>query len=261
MASTHSCSHHTHCCDHCASDTSSHEPVIQDYYWRDYNRNQIPNDALEGAEGKYIGQVNIQRNLLPACIDPCQNDVIMVRSRKQIVTENIKILCTPVPHKFYWEDVDFSCKHDCECSFLKNIVKGGFEGKYDLYIGKAHHMCEWKIGKVLPKEKKLTKGLRLWKDKGVAVSVQAFSLGDGGFSSEKLQIALTMDESITKRWTKEALKIAEEALMECRTDSSAPSQLLTFRTVSYRTSAFNLQSYRPHLKLPLTAQHRQQYLE
>ncbi|GJQ71932.1 hypothetical protein Trydic_g3041 [Trypoxylus dichotomus] len=59
-----------------------------------------------------------------------------------MIANGIKILYTTAPHKFYWEDVDFSCRHSC--SYFRNIVKGGFDNGYDLYIGKAYHICEWK---------------------------------------------------------------------------------------------------------------------
>lgn len=36
--------------------------VTQDFYWRDYIRGDIPYDAIEGAPGRYIGQVNYNGN-------------------------------------------------------------------------------------------------------------------------------------------------------------------------------------------------------
>ncbi|KRT85010.1 hypothetical protein AMK59_2383 [Oryctes borbonicus] len=150
--------------------------IIPDYYWRNYIPNHIPDDALEGPDGKYIGQALFRESLLPACIDPCLNRVIAVRARRRFITDNIKILCAPYSHKFYWEDVDFSCKGGSDYSYLNNIVKGGFEDGCNLYIGKAYHKGEWKIGKVYPKEKRGLIGLRLWKDGGERDGVFAFSI-------------------------------------------------------------------------------------
>ncbi|GJQ72841.1 hypothetical protein Trydic_g1490 [Trypoxylus dichotomus] len=164
---THSCSHCPHNSGHCTSNTCpQHSHVIQDYYWRDYIPNHIPYDAFEGPEGKYIGQVVINDCILPACIDPIRNHAIAEKNGLRIVSNNIKILCTPFPYKFYWEDVDFRCPNDFDSAYLSNIVKGGFQSKYNLYIGKAYHMGEWKIGKVVPKVMENVKGLQIWNQRG-----------------------------------------------------------------------------------------------
>ncbi|GJQ71934.1 hypothetical protein Trydic_g3043 [Trypoxylus dichotomus] len=155
-----------------SSQSYSCEANIQDYYWRNYIPHHIPDDALDVGCHKYVGQVLFRHFLLPACIDPYNNQIIAVRLRKRIFTENIKILCTTVPHKFYWQYVDFNDNSDH--SYLTNAVNGGFEDNTTTYIGKACHMNEWKIGKVFPKERIILKGLRVWNPNGAPITSLRF---------------------------------------------------------------------------------------
>lgn len=60
---------------------------------------------------------------------------------------------------------------------MKDAVKGGFEEteNLDLFIGKALHEGEWKIGKVMEKGS-TAQGLWVWQSDGGAVNLRQFHL-------------------------------------------------------------------------------------
>ncbi|KRT84355.1 hypothetical protein AMK59_2771 [Oryctes borbonicus] len=149
--------------------------VAQDFYWRDYYYGSIPCDAVEGALGRYIGQVNRYGDIV-ATIYPHNGTAITDIFGKQSFTSYIKIFCTNRPENLYWEKVDFNAP---KAGQMKNVVRGGFQidndTQFNLYIGKALHENEWKIGKVVDITHRW-KGLWLWSENGVSVSVQEFFL-------------------------------------------------------------------------------------
>lgn len=59
---------------------------------------------------------------------------------------------------------------------MADAVKGGNqENKFDLYIGKAFHEGEWKIGKVVGMTE-ASKGLWVWNTDGRAIHLFQFQL-------------------------------------------------------------------------------------
>ncbi|GJQ71935.1 hypothetical protein Trydic_g3044 [Trypoxylus dichotomus] len=142
------------------------------YYWRDYVDGRIPCDALQGPNGKFIGQVYYGEQILPADVCPIKQLAIAERCGKQIVDENIKILCTPNPEAFIWQPIDFDSVTEDE---MKNVIKGGSQDGYDLFIGKAFHEGDWKIGKVVPRTNPY-KGLQVWNEYDACAIIRNFHI-------------------------------------------------------------------------------------
>ncbi|KAK9694132.1 hypothetical protein QE152_g33743 [Popillia japonica] len=111
-----------------------------DYYWRDYSFGSIPYDAVEiNNDGKYIGQVYLKGGLLPATIFPYLGYAVTELFGKQIIRQQIKILCCPDQSGFYKDD-----NYD-----------------FNYFIGKLFHEGVWKAGKVIPHEHR-NKGFYIW---------------------------------------------------------------------------------------------------
>ncbi|KAK9711954.1 Protein of unknown function (DUF3421) [Popillia japonica] len=145
----------------------------EEFYWRNYFPSEIPCDAFPGPDSKYIGQVNYSNDVcLPVCIYPQCNKAVGERAGKQEFRENIRIMCTTNAHKFFWEPIDFNCVTDCQ---MKNVVVGGYQDGYNLYVGKAYHEGEWKIGKVVPKHNPY-KGLQVWNRCGYCEIIPKFDI-------------------------------------------------------------------------------------
>ncbi|KAI4459974.1 hypothetical protein MML48_6g00016631 [Holotrichia oblita] len=125
------------------------QPFTQDYYWRDYAPGDIPYDAVEVAnDGKYIGQVYVNGGVVPATIYSHLGNAHAELLGRQIINENIKILCCPDHSKLYWEYVDFN--RSAVGGQMRNAILGGFHihvGK--VFIGKANHEGEWKVTKII----------------------------------------------------------------------------------------------------------------
>ncbi|KAI4459815.1 hypothetical protein MML48_6g00003759 [Holotrichia oblita] len=149
------------------------EPFTQDYYWRDYAPGDIPYDAVEVAnDGKYIGQVYVDGGVVPASIYSHLGHALTELHGRQIIKENIKILCCPDHSKLYWEYVDFNRS---AVGVMRNAILGGFHkdaGK--VFIGKVNHEGEWKATKILSIEHTYN-GLTAWKNSdGSALLLKQF---------------------------------------------------------------------------------------
>lgn len=59
---------------------------------------------------------------------------------------------------------------------MTNVIKGGYQDGYDLFIGKAFHEGQWKIGKVVPKENTFNKGLQIWNQHNMCTVIQDFQI-------------------------------------------------------------------------------------
>ncbi|GJQ86097.1 hypothetical protein Trydic_g15253 [Trypoxylus dichotomus] len=125
-------------------------PDAQKNSWKVYVDGRIPSDALPGHDGKFIGLVYYDGQVLPAQVCPEDRSGIAVLAEKQIIDENIKMLCTSNPKAFVWEPINFACATEDE---MKDAIKGGFQDGYVVFIGKTCHEGEWKIGKVVPMNK------------------------------------------------------------------------------------------------------------
>ncbi|GJQ86096.1 hypothetical protein Trydic_g15252 [Trypoxylus dichotomus] len=158
------------CCPFCMS--SSCCSKSPNYFWRDYVDGNIPCDALPGPDGKFIGQVCYDGKILPPQITANYRSAIAERYGKRIIRENIKILCTFNPEDFIWEPINFAYATEDQ---MRNAVKGGSQSGYDLFVGKACHEGEWKIGKVLPRTHQY-KGLRVWNQCGARVTLLDFHI-------------------------------------------------------------------------------------
>ncbi|GJQ73010.1 hypothetical protein Trydic_g1646 [Trypoxylus dichotomus] len=143
---------------------------IQNFYWRDYSHGVIPQDALQAFLGIYIGQVHKPTGLITAALYPYRNDAIIMYGPREDIKEHIKILCTPVPQKFYWEEVDFS---KVNMTIMKDAVIGGFQEKWLTYIGLVHHLDSWKIGKVFDVEVTSWEGVYVWANDGERIGESA----------------------------------------------------------------------------------------
>ncbi|KRT82451.1 hypothetical protein AMK59_3280 [Oryctes borbonicus] len=131
--------------------------IEHNYYWRDY-RSKIPDDAIKGTSNLYISQVYFEGNL-PATLYPQRNEAVTeCRGHKRVIKYPVKVLCDRRKDNFEWEhvNVDFLTAEK-----LKDMVVGGFEVNFTLYIGRVFHEGEWKIGKVFPPPYYL-KGLTVW---------------------------------------------------------------------------------------------------
>ncbi|KAI4459976.1 hypothetical protein MML48_6g00013072 [Holotrichia oblita] len=125
------------------------EPFTQDYYWRDYAPGDIPYDAVEVAnDGKYIGQVYVNGGVVPATIYSHLGNAHAELHGRQIINENIKILCCPDHSKLYWEYADFN--RSAVGGQMRNAILGGFHNDVGkVFIGKANHEGEWKVTKII----------------------------------------------------------------------------------------------------------------
>ncbi|KAI4459972.1 hypothetical protein MML48_6g00020161 [Holotrichia oblita] len=125
------------------------EPFTQDYYWRDYAPGDIPYDAVEVAnDGKYIGQVYVNGGVVPATIYSHLGNAHAELLGRQIINENIKILCCPDHSKLYWEYADFN--RSAVGGQMRNAILGGFHNDVGkVFIGKANHEGEWKVTKII----------------------------------------------------------------------------------------------------------------
>ncbi|KAK9752082.1 Protein of unknown function (DUF3421) [Popillia japonica] len=134
--------------------------VQSNYYWRDYFPGNIPEDAIEGCADRYIGQVHHVRGDLVANIYPQNETAVTEEEGKVIYTRNIRIFCTPTPKQYRWEKIDVSKPFEGQ---MENAVKGGLQANINenLFIGKAFHEGECKIGKVIPMPNTY-KGLWVW---------------------------------------------------------------------------------------------------
>lgn len=63
---------------------------MQDFVWRDYIPGDIPCDAIAGAPGRYIGQVNYQGNMV-ATIYQYNNVAVTEMGGRVNITHNIKV--------------------------------------------------------------------------------------------------------------------------------------------------------------------------
>ncbi|GJQ73004.1 hypothetical protein Trydic_g1641 [Trypoxylus dichotomus] len=135
--------------------------LTQDFYWRDYYFEDIPCDAIEAAPGRYIGQVYFQGDTI-ATIRPYNGTAVAEIYGRQNFTANTKIFCSNRPENFYWENVNFNQPNDGQ---MANVVRGGYQldegSQFNLYIGKAFHENEWKVGKVVENTHRW-KGMWLW---------------------------------------------------------------------------------------------------
>ncbi|GJQ72998.1 hypothetical protein Trydic_g1635 [Trypoxylus dichotomus] len=148
------------------------EAVVQDFFWRDYVHGDIPCDAIEASTGRYIGQAYHNGNMV-ATIYPHSDAAIIEMWGKKSIRNNVKIFCSNQPQNLYWEKVNFNKPYDGQ---MKDAVKGGYlEKQFDLFIGKALHEGEWKIGKVADITQ-TSKGLWLWDAEGKATSLREFYL-------------------------------------------------------------------------------------
>ncbi|KAK9711951.1 Protein of unknown function (DUF3421) [Popillia japonica] len=161
----------------------------EEFYWRNYFPSEIPCDAFPGPDfciypqcnkavgeraGKQEFRENIRVNIQfvqTVALRQC-NKAVGERAGKQEFRENIRIMCTTNAHKFFWEPIDFNCVTDCQ---MKNAVVGGYQDGYNLYVGKAYHEGEWKIGKVVPKHNPY-KGLQVWNRCGSCEIISSFDI-------------------------------------------------------------------------------------
>ncbi|GJQ73002.1 hypothetical protein Trydic_g1639 [Trypoxylus dichotomus] len=121
------------------------EAVVQDFFWRDYVHGDIPCDAIEASSGRYIGQAYHNGNMV-ATIYPHSDAAIIEMGGKKGITDNVKIFCSNQPQNLFWEKVNFDKPYDGQ---MKDAVKGGYQAnEFTLFIGKALHQGEWKIGKI-----------------------------------------------------------------------------------------------------------------
>lgn len=84
-------------------------------------------------------------------------------------------MCSPVPDKFYWENVNYNTTEDGSTAYLEKAVEGGYQDNFVVYIGRAYHEGEWKIGKVLPKHIP-TGGLQVWDKAGQCAIITEFEI-------------------------------------------------------------------------------------
>lgn len=63
---------------------------MQDFVWRDYIPGDIPCDAIPGAPGRYIGQVNYEGNMV-ATIFQYNNIAVTEMGGRVNITHNIKV--------------------------------------------------------------------------------------------------------------------------------------------------------------------------
>ncbi|GJQ72997.1 hypothetical protein Trydic_g1634 [Trypoxylus dichotomus] len=148
------------------------EAVTQDFFWRDYVHGDIPCDAIEAATGRYIGQAYHNGNMV-ATIYPYSDAAIIEMGGKKGIGNNVKIFCSNKPENLYWEKVNFDKPFDSQ---MRGAVKGGYqENQFSLYIGKAFHQGEWKIGKVVDITQ-IIKGLWVWNTEGESINLREFHL-------------------------------------------------------------------------------------
>ncbi|GJQ73005.1 hypothetical protein Trydic_g1642 [Trypoxylus dichotomus] len=148
--------------------------LTQHFYWRDYSYEYLPCDAFEAAPGRYIGQVYQYGNMV-GTIYPQNGTAIAEIYGKQNFAKNIKIFCTNRSEYFYWEKVNMN-EHYSRGQ-MSYVVAGGYqidgESQFPLYIGKAFHDNEWKIGKVVDIFHRW-KGLWVWDRDGITLNLQEF---------------------------------------------------------------------------------------
>ncbi|KRT84356.1 hypothetical protein AMK59_1752 [Oryctes borbonicus] len=148
------------------------EALTQDFYWRDYIPGDMPCDAIEAAPGRYIGQA-YENGYMVATIYPHIGVAVIEMGGKKIIRDNVKIFCSYQPQYFYWEKVNFDEPYDNQAT---NAVRGGHQNNlFILFIGKAFHEGEWKIGKVFDIMHKW-KGLWLWDANGKSNNLREFYL-------------------------------------------------------------------------------------
>ncbi|KRT82279.1 hypothetical protein AMK59_3576, partial [Oryctes borbonicus] len=158
----------------CAEHLATAGVPMQNFYWRDYLHGEVPFDALEAAPGVYIGQFGFDNGPFVVSIYPHRNSAIAMHFLYTKVTENIKIFCTPEPKNFYWQTVDFA---QGGVGQMKNAVRGGYhQPNWILYIGRAMHLKNWKVGKVYDIEELDGPGMYVWGPNNTKVVLQKFDL-------------------------------------------------------------------------------------
>nr|XP_022899746.1 uncharacterized protein LOC111413119 [Onthophagus taurus] len=136
---------------------------VIEYYWRDYI-GEIPKDAVEASPGLYIGQIPYN-GLLPGTIYPLKQVAVSSGDGHKIESKDgVKILCCEKNNekKFKWDYVNIK---NLTPQKVMQLVRGGWENGYRLYIGKIFHEGDWKIGKIFPPGSGL-QGLRIWYNNG-----------------------------------------------------------------------------------------------
>lgn len=99
----------------------------------------------------------------------------------QLICSFVKILCSQLPHKMYWEWVDFNKAPGQQ---MKNAIKGGFQEQpsFDLYVGRIMQEGEWKISKVVDMNHQ-DKGIWVWTDNGGSARYYQFELLKANYTS------------------------------------------------------------------------------
>ncbi|GJQ78248.1 hypothetical protein Trydic_g2576 [Trypoxylus dichotomus] len=111
-----------------------------DYYWKDYIED-IPPCAIS-VHDILIAQVPY-KGILPAGFYRSTKQAVAEWGGKKIVmTNGIKFLCDKNSDHFTWEYVT---SDSLTGDALNNLVVGGFEANYTLYIGLMFHQGEWKV--------------------------------------------------------------------------------------------------------------------
>ncbi|KAF5292709.1 hypothetical protein FQR65_LT11177 [Abscondita terminalis] len=126
-------------------------PYLEEYCWRDFE-GIVPTDAfLAGVDavGKqiYIGQVLFEDKLEPGKIYKNDKNIYFEMGNKEIVlNENVKILCTVLPHQFKWVPTD---KNNVSLLVEEILIRGGFEPSYYIYIGRVKTNSFVGVGKIV----------------------------------------------------------------------------------------------------------------
>ncbi|KAB0794039.1 hypothetical protein PPYR_13659 [Photinus pyralis] len=119
------------------------------YYWRDF-AGVVPLDAFVAGQDQndrpiYVGQALYGATLLPSKIYTDDSKAYYTWGGELSTKDNIKILCTQHPERMVWID---STKDGIHQLIGKDLVKGGYEASYDLYIGRAFHKWQTLVGRV-----------------------------------------------------------------------------------------------------------------
>ncbi|XP_022900673.2 uncharacterized protein [Onthophagus taurus] len=141
----------------------------QPVFWRDYNKINIPRQAVNVGFGIHIGQSNFDGVLVPGTIYSKSGRFITENNGKQERINNVQIMCSENPLRLSWEYIDV--KKLPENLSHRVIIAGDRNNIY--YIGRAFHQNEWRIGKVDLFD---AKSLLIWNNDGTLHKVFNFEV-------------------------------------------------------------------------------------